>query len=158
MEKNKDIQRLIDAFTNIDNNEDMESFLADLCSVGELTAISERLKIASKLKNGEMYSDIASSMDVSATLIAKVDDVLKSGGKGFDIALEAIEKDEECYGSFASLYDILTYDVNYEERVEYVEKLFEKFSDIKVSSVLDLACGTGTTSIMLADKGYGVSL
>ena len=115
MEKNKDIQRLIDAFTNIDNNEDMESFLADLCSVGELTAMSERLKIASKLKNGEMYSDIASSMDVSATLIAKVDDVLKSGGKGFDIALEAIEKDEECYGSFASLYDIITYDLNYEE-------------------------------------------
>ncbi len=156
MNGNEYIYRLVQALSHISTPEEMHLFLKDLCSEGELIAIAERLEVANRLKNGEMYSDIAATMDVSATLISKVDDVMKRGKGGFEKGIEASLLENSCYGSFAQLYDSLTYDVEYEARVNYVEKLMKKFSDIPVSMVLDLACGTGTVSVMLCDKGYEV--
>lgn len=147
---------LISALVNINDAIDMDMFLRDLCSDAELTAISERLKIAKMLKNGQMYSEIVSEMDVSPSLIAKIDDLMHKGEGGFEKGIMASDKDGSSYKSFAEVYDILTYDVDYTGRINYVEKLFKKFSQIPVKSVLDLACGTGTISSMLADKGYEV--
>lgn len=58
-----------------------------------------------------------------------------------------------CYESLAGAYDALTGDVGYEKRADYLEKLFKK-SKIEVKMVLDLACGTGTMSCILAGRGY----
>ena len=150
------ISRLVRAFTTIDNENEMKTFLSELCSPSELTAISERLKVADMLKSGNMYSDIAASMNVSSSLIAKIDDIIVRGKGGYDIGLRASKESAASYsyGSFASVYDLLTYDVDYESRVKYVTKLFKKFADINVNSVLDLACGTGTATSLLHDLGY----
>lgn len=150
------VNELISAFANISSAEDMKTFLSDLCSETELVAIAERLEVAKRLKKGEMYSDVAANMDVSSSLIAKVDDVMKRGSGGFEKGLEAAETEENSYGSFAEVYDSLTYDVEYETRVEYIIELMKEFSDIPVSMVLDLACGTGTVSVQLCDRGYEV--
>lgn len=147
---------LISAFSNLSSAEDVKRFLADLCSESELVAIAERLEVASRLAKGEMYSDIAAEMDVSSSLIAKVDDVMKRGTGGFELGIEASGITDACYDSFAEVYDALTYDVEYENRVDYIVGLMKKFSDIPVSMILDLACGTGTVSVMLCDKGYDV--
>lgn len=156
MNESNNIKALINAFTQIDDPVDMNTFLQDLCSDIELVAIAERFAVAKRLKQGEMYSDIAAGMDVSSSLIAKVDDVMKRGKGGFEKGLEVLSNKAESYVSFASLYDSLTYDVDYRARTEYVEELFKSFSDIPVSSVLDLACGTGTVSVLLNDRGYEV--
>ena len=148
------ISRLVRAFTAIDNENDMEAFLSELCSPAELTAIAERLKVADMLKSGNMYSDIAASMNVSSSLIAKIDDIIVRGKGGYDIGIHASKETAASYGSFASVYDLLTYDVDYKSRVKYVTKLFKKFADFKVKSVLDLACGTGTAASLLYDLGY----
>lgn len=147
---------LVSALININDAAYMDLFLRDLCSDAELTAISERLEIAKMLKDGKMYSEIVSEMDVSPSLIAKIDDLMHKGEGGFEKGIEASVKDGASYKSFAEVYDILTYDVDYNSRINYVEKLFKKFSQIPVNSVLDLACGTGTTTSMLADRGYEV--
>ncbi len=147
--------KLIKTLTNIDNFDDMQLFMKDLCSEPELIAIGERLEVAQMLNDGKMYSEIAAKLNVSSSLIAKIDDVKSRGGGGFDKALKL--EDKACqYHNFAQVYDALTYDVEYETRVNYVEKLIHKFSDIKTKSILDLACGTGTTTAMFADKGYEV--
>lgn len=57
------------------------------------------------------------------------------------------------YGALASVYDRLTDDVGYERRADYIEKLFKK-SRIPVHTVLDLACGTGTMTSILTERGY----
>lgn len=147
---------LVSALININDALDMDLFLRDLCSDAELTAISERLEIAKRLKNGQMYSEIVSEMDVSPSLIAKIDDLMHKGEGGFEKGIAASLKDGSSYKNFAEVYDILTYDVDYIGRINYVEKLFKNFSQIPVNSVLDLACGTGTTTSLLADKGYEV--
>ena len=57
------------------------------------------------------------------------------------------------YERLASYYDQLTGDVGYERRADYLEKLFRK-SRIPVQTVLDLACGTGTMTAILTERGY----
>jgi len=57
------------------------------------------------------------------------------------------------YHALAGTYDALTGDVGYEKRADFLEKLFQK-SHIPVKTVLDLACGTGTMTWILTDRGY----
>ncbi len=57
------------------------------------------------------------------------------------------------YGPLAGVYDALTEDVSYARRADYLEKLFSR-SKIPVHTVLDLACGTGTMTAILAERGY----
>lgn len=59
------------------------------------------------------------------------------------------------YEALAASYDELTVDVGYRRRADYLERLFRK-SAIPVRTVLDLACGTGTISCLLAQQGYQV--
>ena len=57
------------------------------------------------------------------------------------------------YGPLAGVYDALTGDVGYERRADYIQRLFQK-SRIPVRTVLDLACGTGAMTCLLAERGY----
>ena len=59
----------------------------------------------------------------------------------------------DCYTSLAGGYDSLTEDVQYEKRAAFLQKLLAK-STIPVHTVLDLACGTGTMTCLLAEAGY----
>lgn len=59
------------------------------------------------------------------------------------------------YTSLAQAYDRLTYDVSYQEIWEYLESLLRIEGKIP-KTVLDLACGTGSMSFLLAQKGYHV--
>ncbi len=57
------------------------------------------------------------------------------------------------YEALAGVYDALTGDVGYEKRADYIEKLFLK-SRVPVHTVLDLACGTGSMTALLTERGY----
>ncbi len=57
------------------------------------------------------------------------------------------------YSALAGAYDRLTEDVDYERRADYLERLFRE-SRIPVRTVLDLACGTGAITVLLARRGY----
>lgn len=59
------------------------------------------------------------------------------------------------YNGLAGSYDAMMTDASYLKRVNWLERLFRK-SAIPVRSVLDLACGTGTVSCLLAERGYQV--
>ena len=57
------------------------------------------------------------------------------------------------YGAFATVYDLMQYDVNY---AFWAEKLIEKIGLLKSDSRygLELACGTGTLAIELSKAGF----
>jgi len=59
------------------------------------------------------------------------------------------------YETLASHYDHFTSDVDYTAFVAYYKKAWER-ANVQPALVLDLACGTGTISHMLADDGYEV--
>jgi len=60
-----------------------------------------------------------------------------------------------CYDNFASVYDLLMRDADYEGRTEYLLKLFEKYGTAP-TLLLDVACGTGGFSNLFAQKGIEV--
>lgn len=57
------------------------------------------------------------------------------------------------YGFLAGCYDELTYDVGYPAWADYIEKHFRR-RGLPGSTVLDLACGTGSLTLELARRGY----
>ena len=59
----------------------------------------------------------------------------------------------ETYDALAGCYDDMTEDVNYPGWADFLEKLFSRGKH-PVHTVLDLACGTGTMSFLLAARGY----
>lgn len=61
------------------------------------------------------------------------------------------------YNYFAFCYDDLTENVEYEVRSDYISDFFNEFGVGKNASVLDLACGTGTMSLLMKNKGYTVT-
>jgi ubiquinone/menaquinone biosynthesis C-methylase UbiE len=59
------------------------------------------------------------------------------------------------YGDFAYVYDSLMKDFNYGKWKKYIEDIFKLYG-ISPVNIVDLACGTGTMSILLAQQGYNV--
>lgn len=59
------------------------------------------------------------------------------------------------YGDFAYYYDTLTENVDYAAMSNYMADLLADYG-VGEGILLDLACGTGTLSLMLSQRGYDV--
>lgn len=59
------------------------------------------------------------------------------------------------YGDFSYYYDMLTENVDYERRCDYICSLLAE-NGIGKGILLDLACGTGTLSVLLSQRGFDV--
>ncbi len=59
------------------------------------------------------------------------------------------------YASLARYYDSLTTDVPYGAFVDFYETIFRQYA-VKPNLLLDLACGTGTLTGKLCERGYDV--
>ena len=59
----------------------------------------------------------------------------------------------ESYGPLAASYDALTGDVPYGEFADYYEKLLSREGKDNLT-LLDLCCGTGTLTYMMAERGH----
>lgn len=72
--------------------EEMQCFLRDLCTPGELQAFAERWRIAQLLEKGEMgYREIASQTGASTTTVARVNRFLKQESyQGYALALKRL--------------------------------------------------------------------
>lgn len=64
----------------------------------------------------------------------------------------------EEYGKYLSeTYDVLNSDIDCSEWADFYEKCFEKYADIKIRHICEMACGTGSMAIELSARGYGIT-
>ena len=86
------LSNLYRAITMIENEDEMEAFLTDLCTIKELQDMAQRLSAAKMLKNGENYLNIASEIGISTATISRVSRALNYGTGGYDLVLEKLKE------------------------------------------------------------------
>ncbi|MBR2342872.1 MAG: TrpR-like protein YerC/YecD [Clostridia bacterium] len=72
--------------------EDARRFFEDVCTVKELEAMSQRVKVASLLRAGRNYQEVSRESGASTATISRVNKCLMYGSGGYDLVLG--EKEE----------------------------------------------------------------
>ena len=83
--KTEAVDHLFDAVLCLKNREECYSFFEDLCTVNELLSLSQRFEVASMLKSGKTYMEIAEKTGASTATISRVNRSLNYGNDGYDL-------------------------------------------------------------------------
>lgn len=76
------------AVLKLESIDDARLFFEDVLTVKELEAISQRLEVATMLKEGKNYLEISSLTGASTATISRVNKCLVYGGGGYNKVLE----------------------------------------------------------------------
>ncbi|MEG6586380.1 YerC/YecD family TrpR-related protein [Dendrosporobacter sp. 1207_IL3150] len=89
--------QLFKAILLLKNEEECYQFFEDVCTVGELKAMAQRLEVASMLKYGHTYDEIVERTGASTATISRVKRCLHYGADGYKTVLLRLDetKDEE---------------------------------------------------------------
>ena len=85
--KTKENQNLIEALLSLTSKSDVEKFLRDLMTEGEIEAFAKRLKTAEMLLNNVPYSTIEKETGFSSTTVARVSKWLNGGKGGYKLII-----------------------------------------------------------------------
>ena len=77
-----DHTELFNTILKLKTLEDCEIFFSDLCTYKELDAMSQRIRAAHLLAEGETYEKIISETDISSATLSRVSKCVKYG-KGY---------------------------------------------------------------------------
>jgi ubiquinone/menaquinone biosynthesis C-methylase UbiE len=61
------------------------------------------------------------------------------------------------FEQYSAYYDRIYRDKNYREECAFLKAVFDSRGKRKISTVLDVGCGTGSHAILLAEMGYNVT-
>ncbi|HHY71265.1 MAG TPA: hypothetical protein GX519_06425 [Thermoanaerobacterales bacterium] len=86
------VNRLFDAILLLKNREDCYRFFEDICTIGEVQSMAQRLQVAEMLKEGRTYTDIAQATGASTATISRVKRFLNYGANGYNIIIERLAK------------------------------------------------------------------
>ncbi len=81
------------AVLSLESTEDCYRFFEDLCTIGELQAMSQRYDVARMLREGVTYTAIAEKTGASTATISRVNRCLIYGAGGYRAALDKTEGD-----------------------------------------------------------------
>lgn len=92
------MENLLSVLANMDSEDEVYAFLQDLCTVREISEMSQRLEVARLLAGGQSYVFVQETTGASATTISRVSKCLNYGSGGYEDALRIIEGDSESQG------------------------------------------------------------
>ena len=85
------VDNLLSVLASLDTEDEVYDFLLDLCTVREITEMSQRLEVARLLADGQSYVCVQDVTGASATTISRVSKCLNYGSGGYERALSIIE-------------------------------------------------------------------
>ena len=90
---NESLDRLFQSFLNLESMEECYAYFEDLCTVKELSDMSQRLDTAILLSEGNSYQQILEQVDISTATIGRVSKCLNYGPGGYRTAIEKLKED-----------------------------------------------------------------
>jgi TrpR-related protein YerC/YecD len=90
--KNSEIDELFQAILHLENMEECYRFFDDLCTVNELEAFGQRLKVAKMISEGKTYHEIEEITGVSAATISKISKSISYGPGGYKLIIEKLKR------------------------------------------------------------------
>lgn len=89
--KDENLDHLFQAILTLRTSEECYRFFDDLCTVPELLAMSQRLKVAGMLEEKQVYSDIVEETGASTATISRVNRALHYGSDGYMLVFQRLK-------------------------------------------------------------------
>ena len=86
--RDEKIDYLFRGILTLDSMEDCYNFFEDLCTIPEIKAMSQRLKVAQMLSEERCYQDIVIETGASTATISRVNNALRYGNDGYKSVLK----------------------------------------------------------------------
>ncbi|MGI6605019.1 MAG: DNA-binding transcriptional regulator [Firmicutes bacterium] len=80
------------AFAALETPEESARLLEDICTIGEIQALAQRLEAARMLRAGYTYEHITARTGMSTATISRVKKFLNYGADGYKLILDRLEE------------------------------------------------------------------
>lgn len=78
-----DVEQLVHAFSLLENEDGIKTFLTDLCTPREICDFAQRLQVARYLDEGEPYVEVQARTGASSTTVSRVSKALNGEYGGY---------------------------------------------------------------------------
>jgi TrpR-related protein YerC/YecD len=85
------LDRLFEGVLTLQTLEECYQFFDDLCTVGEIKSLAQRLEVARMLRAGFTYHQIEAETGASTATISRVKRCLHYGSDGYDTVLNRLK-------------------------------------------------------------------
>ncbi|RIV23228.1 hypothetical protein D2Q93_08015 [Alicyclobacillaceae bacterium I2511] len=89
------VDRLFTAVLSLQNVDECYRFFDDLCTVGEIKSLAQRLEVARMLRRGDTYHQIELGTGASTATISRVKRCLHYGSDGYQTVLQRMEEGKD---------------------------------------------------------------
>ncbi len=86
------VDGLFKAILLLENVEECYRFFEDLCTVGELHSLAQRMEVAKLLDRNKTYIEIAKQTNASTATISRINRALEYGADGYKVILERLKE------------------------------------------------------------------
>ncbi len=86
---------LFDAILSLRDREECYRFFDDLCTVKEISDMSQRLEAAKLLLEGKTYEQIVKSAEISTATISRINRCIQYGAGGYQTIIERMQQPEQ---------------------------------------------------------------
>ena len=88
------VRELIQAILMLKNEQEVENYLTDICTVNEIATLAQRQQVAFLLRDNMTYNEIEEKTGASTATISRVKRSLVQGGEGYEAARRRLKGEE----------------------------------------------------------------
>ena len=92
--RNEQTDLLLESLLHLTTMEDAYRFFEALCTIAEVKSMAQRIEVATMLRNGVTYQEIARVTGASSATISRVNRALLYGADGYCRVLDSMEKNK----------------------------------------------------------------
>lgn len=92
LRQNAETNTLFKAILSLKNEEECYDFFEDLCTIKELSDMTQRVSAANMLLEGKTYEQIVKEVEISTATISRINRCIQYGSGGYETILKRIQE------------------------------------------------------------------